>query len=95
MTTAVQSTSGGWVSKLVVVALLALAVGLYLQIVLLQPEKTEPVASPLVSAPVVEGEVAADASGPTAGPSAPQALKDLPADQLELIRQVFAPEMVN
>jgi len=92
MTTAAQGASGGgWFSKLVVVALLALAVGLYLQIVMLQPqpggEKTA----------TSSGDTQVRAETPSAPPataaSSAQAVRDLPEDQMALIKRVFAPEM--
>jgi len=91
MTTAAQgSTGGSWFSKLVVVALLALAIGLYLQIVMLQPQTGGEEAAPQAEVQPVEAEqVAAPATeaAPVQGP------QDLPEDQMSIIRHVFAPEM--
>jgi len=89
-TTAQGSSGGGWFSKLVVVALLALAIGLYLQIVILQPQAHRESAASQVDMPRVE---AATAPAPAAQAAPAQGLRDLPEDQMSVIRRVFAPEM--
>ena len=86
MTAAQQSASGaGLFSKLVVVLLLALAVGLYLKIVMMD-DVTHDQSAPLASVQVLEGEE-------TAASPEPAAPRDLPEDQMELIKRVFAPEL--
>ena len=86
MTTAQQSASGaGLFSKLVVVLLLALAVGLYLKIVMID-DIAEDQSVPVASVQVLEGEETA-ASPEAAAP------RDLPEDQMDLIKRVFAPEL--
>lgn len=86
MTAAQQSASGaGLFSKLVVVFLLALAIGLYLKIVMMDGAAHDE-SGPVASVQVLEGEEAA------ASPE-PAALRDLPEDQMELIRRVFAPDL--
>lgn len=115
-----QQTSGsGWFSKLVVVLLLALAIGLYLRIVMV-PEKTASGTSPVdtavadVPAPPESGSAAAPAAaekGPSepavaaasaektaaavSAPEAPAAMRELPQDQMDLIKRVFAPELAR
>ena len=86
MTTAQKTSAGGGIfAKLVVVALLALTIALYLRIVMVEsPPSETAAAAPQASVRVVEG----NESAPPAGP-----LEDLPADQMDLILQVFAPEM--
>lgn len=87
MTTATQQTSGSaWFSKLVVVLLLALAVGLYLRIIMVEEKGAVSHAAPQASMQVVEGK--AQPVSP-----APVAPKDLPEDQMALIKRVFAPEI--
>jgi hypothetical protein len=93
MTTTRQGASGGWFSKLVVVLLLALAVGLYLRIVMVDGGMQQ--ASAPASVRVVEGEAA---SGPSAADEASDEgseLEALPAEQMELVRRVFAPELAD
>jgi len=70
-------------SKLVIVILLAVTIGFYLKIVMLdkQPVHQEPIQQ--ASVQVVEGATAA----------APA--KDLPDDQMQIIKQVFSPELVK
>ena len=93
MTTAAQgSTGGSWFSKLVVVALLALAIGLYLQIVMLQPRTGGEEAAPR---PEVQPVAAETAPAPAAEAAPLQEPQDLPEDQMNVIRRVFAPEMGN
>ncbi|HOP15203.1 MAG: hypothetical protein KDI22_04075 [Gammaproteobacteria bacterium] len=88
MTTATQQTSGSaWFSKLVVVLLLALAVGLYLRIVMVEETGAVSYAAPQASMRVVEGKTQPAGSAPVATP------KDLPEDQMALIKRVFAPEI--
>jgi len=70
-------------SKLVIVVLLAVTIGFYLKIVMLdkQPVSKEPIQQ--ASVQVVEGSTAA----------APA--KDLPDDQMRIIKQVFSPELIK
>jgi hypothetical protein len=72
-----KAAGSGWFSRLVLLALLGLAVGLYLRIVV-------------------------PPSGQAAGPaslrvieSAPAPLQPLPDDQMRLVRDLFAPELVK
>ena len=76
-------------SKLVIVVLLAVTLGLYLKIVILdEPQvQAEPI-PPQASVQVVEG-------AGTAAPPSTAAAKALPDDQMQLIKQVFAPELLN
>ena len=82
MTTAErQKTGGGLLSKLVIVVLFAVAIGLYLQIVMMNGEhQAEQNPAPQVSVPIVESD-------------APPPLNPLPEEQQALIMQVFAPEL--
>jgi hypothetical protein len=75
-------------SKLVIVVLLAVTLGLYLKIVILDEPQLQAEPIPQASVQVVEG------AGSVAPPSA-AAAKALPADQMQLIKQVFAPELLN
>jgi hypothetical protein len=89
MTTAQQSTSGsGWFSKLVVVLLLGLAIGLYLQIVMVDGNRQASEPAPQASVRVVE-------SNATEAVAAKPGLQDLPQAQMDLIKRVFAPETLN
>ncbi len=86
MTTAEQQkTGGGLFSKLVVVVLLAVAIGLYLQIVMMDGERqANRNPAPQVSVPIVESDA----------PAEPQQVpRPLPEDQQALIMRVFAPEL--
>ena len=77
-----QKSAGGIFSTLVVVLLLAVTVGLYLQIVMLDPA-TPPSGGlvPQASVQVLEGDELPTMPSP----------EPLPADQMDLILQVFAP----
>lgn len=87
MTTAQQGTSGGGIfSKLVLLALLAVTIGLYLRVVMFDAPPAQSPAAPQASVQVVEARV-------SDVPAAPVELRDLPADQMQLIIQVFAPEL--
>jgi hypothetical protein len=87
MTTAQQGASGGGMfSKLVIVLLLAVTIGLYVQIVLVDDNSNQGQTTPRVSVQVIEG----DAARVPATAAAPQNVSD---DQMQLIRQVFAPEL--
>lgn len=88
MTTAGQNASGGgWLGKLVVVLLLVLAIGLYLQIVMVSSNHGESASAPQASVQAVKT--------PGAAAPAEQTLQDLPQGQMDLIRHVFAPELGN
>ncbi len=88
MTTAGQSASGGgWFGKLVVVLLLVLAIGLYLQIVMVDNNHGESASAPQASVQAVKD--------PAPAAAAEQTPQDLPQGQMDLIRQVFAPELSN
>lgn len=88
MAQAQAKSGGGFFSKLVVVALLALAIVLYLRIVMVEHNGggTASEAAPQASVQVVEGDEAV--------PVAAAQLQALPGDQMELILQVFAPELL-
>jgi hypothetical protein len=75
-------------SKLVIVVLLAVTLGLYLKIVVLDEQQAQVEPIPQASVQVVEG-----ASTGALTPAA--AAKALPDDQMQLIKQVFAPELLN
>ena len=97
MSDTTSSTSGGgFFSKLIVVLLLAVAVGLYLRIVMVDSGTTSAQPAPQASVQVVEGSPAdsATASG-TEQASASTDVQPLPDDQMKLIKQVFAPELLN
>ena len=91
MTATQQTTSGeGWFSKLVVVLLLAVAIGLYLRIVMVDEGRGDGESAPRASVRVVEGSApVAAGAGVVAQP------QELPEDQMALIRRVFAPELLN
>lgn len=73
-------------SKLVILVLLAVTLGLYLKIVMLDEPASVAAKPPQASVQVVE----VPDTGTT---DAPAALKTVPDDQMQLIRQVFAPEL--
>lgn len=88
MTAVIGRAAGGAIfSNLVILLLLGLAVGLYLQIVIVEHDAANGADLPAASVRIVEQPLEA------AGPQASSGLVPLPADQLQLIRQVFAPEM--
>jgi len=76
-------------SKLVIVVLLAVTLGLYLKIVILDEPRLQAEPIPQASVQVVEG--AAGTAAPTPAPPT----KALPDEQMQLIKQVFAPELLN
>jgi hypothetical protein len=91
MTATEQTKSGGdWLSKLVVVLLLALTVGLYLRIVMVDEPRHTDAAAPQASVRVIDGAVPAAST-----PAAVTRAQDLPQDQINLIKRVFAPELAN
>ena len=79
-----RKSDGGIASILIVVLLLAVTVGLYLQIVLFDPPSSSPSVGlvPQASMQVLEGDEV---------PVAPVG-EPLPAEQMQIIMQVFAPE---
>lgn len=82
MTEASSKPSGsGFFSKLLVLALLALAIWLYLRIVLIDGDRTYVQAPAQASVRVVEAD------------SPP--LRALPEEQMALVRRVFAPELAH
>ncbi|MCB1800486.1 MAG: hypothetical protein KDI82_02240 [Gammaproteobacteria bacterium] len=81
MTTTTTSSGSGWFSKLVVVLLLALAIGLYLRIVMVEGSPQYSAPAHQASVRVVEGNESALAARP---------MRELPADQMQLIMQTFA-----
>ena len=86
-TTRQKSAAGGLFSKLIVAALLALTVALYLRIVMVDGSRqTTGQPAQQASVQVLEGDEAAPQAQP---------LAELPKDQMELILQVFAPEMLH
>jgi len=74
-------------SRLVIVVLLAVTLGLYLKIVVMDAGQAQDASVPRASIQVVEVETAA-----TPAVQAPQAA---PEDQMLLIKQVFAPELLS
>lgn len=88
MTTMQKSSGGGLVSTLVVMLLLAVAIGLYLRVVMVESGQHADVPVQQASVRVVEGDE-------PVLPSDAQLLRELPADQMVLIKQVFAPEMAE
>lgn len=89
MSTAKQSTSGsGWFSKLIVLLLLALAIALYLRIVMGEGTGRLAATVPQAGVRVVE-------SRPVQRVDTTAALRELPADQMEIVKQVFAPELTR
>ena len=88
MTTKQKSSGGSLVSTLVVMALLLVAIGLYLRVVMVERDPHTGVPAQQASVRVVEGDeplLATDA----------EMLRELPADQMALIKQVFAPELAE
>lgn len=75
-------------SKLVIVVLLAVTVGLYLKIVVMDAGQTQVVSAPQASLQVVEVEATATTPGASAS-------KGMPEDQMLVIKQVFAPELLS
>lgn len=74
-----KAAGSGWFSRLVLLALLGLSVGLYLRIVM--PPAGQDVAP--ASLRVIESA------------SAPAALRPLPEEQMKLVRDLFAPELAK
>ena len=74
-------------SKLVIVVLLAVTLGLYLKIVVIDAGQEQLVSAPQASIQVVEVETAAEPVAPVS--------KDVSEDQMLLIKQVFAPELLD
>ena len=86
MTMKQKSSGGSLVSTLVVMVLLVVAIGLYLRVVMVERDQYADVPAQQASVRVVEGDeplLASDA----------EPLRELPADQMALIKQVFAPEL--
>jgi hypothetical protein len=83
-----RASGGAFLSNLVIVLLLAVAVGLYLQIVMVEHGADDGAPVPTASVRVVE-----QAAGDTV-PSAAPPLQPLPDEQVRLIKQVFAPELL-
>ena len=81
-----KASGGGLFSKLVILVLLGVTLGLYLKIVVIDEQGVTSGSLPQASVQVVEGT----------GDAAPSpALKTIPEDQMALIQQVFAPETSN
>ena len=74
-------------SKLVIVVLLAVTIGLYLKIVVIDAGQEPLVSAPQASIQVVEVETAAEPGAPVS--------KEVSEDQMLLIKQVFAPELLD
>ena len=75
-------------SKLVIVVLLAVTIGLYLMIVMVDDQGLDKAPAPQASIQVVEDPVVpAAAVAPAPG--------DAADEQMQLIKQVFAPELIN
>jgi hypothetical protein len=78
------ASGSGFFSKLIVLLLFALAIGLYLRIVMVDGKPANYAPLQQVSVPVIEGDAPAPDRNTTA-------LRELPADQMAIIMQVFAP----
>ena len=76
-------------SKLLIIVLLAATIGLYLKIVMIDDPATVVGKPPQASVQVVE------VPAPAATSASPAAPKALPEDQMQLIREVFAPELTD
>jgi len=89
MSAADQTTSGGgWFSKIVVVVLLVVAIGLYLRIVTVDGERRYSEPAPQASVRVLEGdEAVSDGAVPK--------LIELPPEQMDIVKKVFAPELMQ
>lgn len=87
-TTPGKMSGSGFVSNLVVLLLLAVAVGLYLRIVVIEGDRQYREAVPQASIQIVEAHEA-----PAGEPN--RILVPLPDDQMMLIKQVFAPELLR
>ena len=87
-----RSQSGGIATSLVVALLLAVAAGLYLQLILQgdDQERAVRISESTVSVPVLEGDETAIPEPPVANTARP-----LPEEQMAMIMRVFAPEMVD
>jgi hypothetical protein len=85
MTNTQASSGPGFFSKLFVLALFGVAIWLYLQIVMVEGKAVNHAPLQQVSVPVVEGNEPVPSRS-----DAP--LRELPADQMALIMQVFAPQ---
>ena len=88
MTKMQKSSGAGLVSTLIVMLLLVVAIGLYLRVVMVESDQQADAPVQQASVRVVEGDE-------PVLPSDAQLLRELPADQMALIKQVFAPEMVE
>ena len=86
------SSGGGWFAKLVVVGLLALAIGLYLRIVMVDRDPKGSAQVQQASMRIVESAETGMQPSAALGTSA---VRRLPEDQLQVILRVFAPEMQN
>ena len=88
MTTKQKSSGGSLVSTLIVMVLLVVAIGLYLRVVMVEGNRHADAPVQQASVRVVEGDepvLATDAG----------LLRELPVDQMALIKQVFAPELAE
>ena len=74
-------------SRLVIVVLLAVTLGLYLKIVLLDAGQTQVTPAPQASIQVVEVETGAEPAAPVS--------KAVAENEMLLIKQVFAPELLS
>lgn len=74
------------ISKLVIGLLLAVTIGLYLRVVMLEGAPAQSRSAPQASVQVIEGNS-------VGAPVTAAVLQDLPDDQMKLIIQVFGPEL--
>ena len=88
MTKTQKSSGGSLISTLVVAALLVVAIGLYLRVVMVESNPHADVPAQQASVRVVEGDEPVLTTG--AG-----LLRELPGDQMTLIKKVFAPELAE
>ena len=75
-----KAAGSGWFSRLVLLALLGLSVGLYLRIVM---------------PPAGQGPATASLQVIESAPARDPALQPLPEDQMRLVRELFAPELAK
>jgi hypothetical protein len=75
-----KAAGSGWFSRLVLLALLGLTVGLYLRIVM---------------PPAGQGTAPASLQVIESAPEPAAAMHPLPEDQMQLVRDLFAPELAK
>jgi hypothetical protein len=88
------SSGGGWFSKLIVVVLLAVAIALYLRIVMVDAQRqgAETGQTPRASVRVIDGD---PDTAPLSAPTPTSAPRPLPDEQFRLMMRIFAPELAQ